>query len=270
MMKIKFFPVVLFILIAQYTAIPENQKPDPFLNWVIGEELIYKVKWSFIKLGELKLKVLESDTIGKNEVFRCRIFVDSSPGLPFITIHDMYESWVDADSFYSHLFRSIEKKGNDTLFTEYNFDYSRNEVDIRIERKTPDAMIVNADCSATIPGKVFDSLSMLYYARAMSRNTFGQMMPVFVYNEFKYMKINFSGELKEIELKDRNIFSFYVDGRLKFVGIAGVKDKFEGWFSPDKQSIPLEASMKAFIGSVKIYLNTWTGWEDASRFFDDK
>ena len=49
--------------------------------------------------------------------------------------------------------------------------------------------------------------------------------------------------------------------RLKFVGIAGVKDEFKGWFSPDRQSVPVIAKMKAFIGSVGIELIRWKNWE---------
>ncbi len=269
-MRMKYIFIIFFLLVWSGMIFASDQKPDPYLNWVVGEELIYKVKWSFIKLGELKLQVLARDTLRNNEVYHCRIFVDSSPGLPFITIHDFFESWVDADSFYSHHFESTEQKGEDTLYTEYNFSYDRNEVGIRMIRHKPEETVVQADCTVTIPEKVFDSLSMLYYARAMSRNTYQQNLPVFVYNEFKYMKINFTGKLNEKDILDENIFSFYVNGRLKFVGMAGVKDEFEGWFSPETQGVPLVAAMKAFIGSVKIYLMDWKKWEEDSRFFDKK
>ena len=36
---------------------------DNSFQWKMGEELTYKVKWSFIKLGELKLTVLNKDTM---------------------------------------------------------------------------------------------------------------------------------------------------------------------------------------------------------------
>jgi len=60
---------------------------------------------------------------------------------------------------------------------------------------------------------------------------------------------------------------YYLDGRLRFVGIAGIKEDFKGWFSTDGQKVPLKAYMKAFIGSVKIELEDWKNW-NGDRIFD--
>jgi hypothetical protein len=239
----------------------------PYLKWVIGEELVYDVKWSFVKLGELKLTVVELDTMDNKPVYHCQINIDSSPGLPFITIHDVYESWVDADSFYSHHFRSIESDGNDSLLTIYNFQYPEKQVAIHIAEIEKGISSVKADCTATIPEKVFDSLSMLYYARAMARNEGARNIPVFVYSDFKHTDIKFTGQLQRIDVNNKKLYCYFLDGRLKFVGIAGVKEDFEGWFSYDVQSVPLKAAMKAFIGSVKIQISQWKNWKEGPVLF---
>lgn len=44
-------------------------------------------------------------------------------------------------------------------------------------------------------------------------------------------------------------------------GIAGITGPFKGWFAADKQRVPLKAELKVFVGSVKVELEDWKGWE---------
>jgi hypothetical protein len=233
-------------------------------SWKPGEELIYSVKWTFIKLGEIKLTIVSEDTLNGRKVYHCQISIDSRPGLPFVNVHDMYESYIDAAEIYSHRFLSYESKGNYVLFTRYNFDYDKNEVNIRIEKRWEDATEIILDSTGVIPEKVEDSLSMLFFARALSQEKKEMYLPVFVYNKFEYTQLRFSGRMEELKVKGQKYKGFYLEGRLKFVGIAGVKEDFKGWFSSDPQHIPLKASMKAFIGSVKLELIKWKHWKGES------
>ncbi len=258
---------VIILLLSSYFLGLGGKSDFPYLNWTVGEELTYHVKWSFIKLGELTLTVIEPDTMHNRLVYRCRINIDSSPGLPFITLHDVYESWIDADSFYSHYFKSVESDRSNTLLTIYDFQYDQKRVAIHIEQIKNGKGTVKADCTVTIPEKVFDSLSLLYYARAMARTEGKMNVPVFVYSEFKHTDINFTGQLQRIDLENKKLYSYFLDGRLKFIGIAGVKEDFEGWFSYDVQNVPLKAAMKAFIGSVKIQLLHWKNWKEGLVLF---
>ena len=63
-----------------------------------------------------------------------------------------------------------------------------------------------------------------------------------------------------MKAKGKKVDGYYVDGKMKFVGIAGVKEDFKGWFSQDGQSVPLHAKMKAFVGSVRLNLEWWKNW----------
>ncbi|GAB4363948.1 MAG: hypothetical protein Kow0042_02180 [Calditrichia bacterium] len=226
-----------------------------------GEELFYSVKWSFIHLGTLRLQILKADSVNNRKVYHCRIYIDSNPSLPFVNIHDVYDSFIDAENIYSHVFLSYEKKSDHILYTRYDFDYERNEVHIRIEEQRGTNSVVVLDSVASITDKVQDSLSLLFFARAMVKNRIDTTVRVFAFNKFESTLINFTGERKKIKLNSFAIDSYYLDGRLKFVGIAGVKEDFKGWFSPDRQSVPLKANMKAFVGSVKIELEEWKNWE---------
>ena len=191
--------------------------------------------------------------------------MDSEPGLPFISLHDIYDSYIDAEDFYSHAFLAYEQKKDHLLYTQYIFDYKHNEIRVRVEKRLENSFQTILDSTVTIDKKIHDSLSMLYFARAMVKNKSNIDLTLFVYNNIENTFIQIGGKLKEFEMNDNPIKGYFLEGKLKFVGIAGVKEDFKGYFSTDKQSVPLIAYMKAFIGSVKIQLKEWKNWDGELR-----
>lgn len=254
--------IVLFILFFAITDILANNNPKPKLKLQVGEELIYKVKYTFLTLGSLKFQILEKDTIDNHPVYHCILYMDSNPSLPFVNLHDIYESYIDED-IYSRRFLAWERKSDFTIFTQYDMDYEKQQVHIIEKKMTPTDTTLTLDSIAVLdtPRKVQDGLSILFIARALVKNKKMMSVPVFAFNELKYTFINFTGEQKKIEVNDQKYKAYYLDGYLKFVGIAGVKDGFKGWFSPDEQSVPLKAHMEAFIGHVTLQLESHKNWE---------
>ncbi|GAB4331569.1 MAG: hypothetical protein Kow0037_08270 [Calditrichia bacterium] len=232
----------------------------PAIDWQIGEETHYNVKYGFLHLGQLRIQVLDTTTINNRPVYHCRIYIDSNPDLPFIKLHDVYDSFIDAEEIYSHRFISYENKGDHTIYTRYDFDYPQRQIRIRIENLKDNGREVLLDSTAVIPRRVQDSLSLLFFARAMVKNKADTTISVFAYNNFEETEIRFTGDTREIEYDEKKIPAYYLDGKLKFVGIAGLKEGFKGWFSPDSQSIPIKAKMKAFIGNVSIQLKSYKNW----------
>lgn len=252
--------IILFFNI--YSIAADNPKPD--IQIKIGEELQYKVKYSVFTLGSLRFQILDRDTLKNRPVYHCILYIESNPSLPFVNINDIYESWMDED-IYSHKFLSYEKKSDETLFTQYDMDYERNVVHITEKVFTETDTVLQLDSIAVLDTdrKVQDGLTLLFYARAMSKHNKKISVPVFAFNELKYTFINFTGERDKVEAAGEKYKAYYLDGWLKFVGIAGIKEGFKGWFSPDKQRIPLKAHMEAFIGHVTLKLDTYSNWEFA-------
>jgi hypothetical protein len=230
-------------------------------KWIVGEELTYKVKWTFIKLGELKLKILKKDTMNHRPVYHCRINVNSRPGLPFISIHDTWESYVDSAYFYSHHFEAYEKEGSHLIYTLYRYDLKKKQVEVRVEKHKDSEKEILLDSLVSLTSEIHDGLSMLYYARGFVKKKQDSKLNIIINTDFVTTDINFSATRDEIDFNFQKLNCFYLDGRLRFVGVAGIKDDFKGWFSPDQQSIPIRAKMKAFIGSVGIELIRWNNWE---------
>jgi hypothetical protein len=259
--RIKVVIILLFIFSAIIN-VSANTNPEPKLKLQVGEELIYKVKYTFLTLGTLKFQILSKDTIDNRPVYHCILYMDSNPSLPFVNLHDIYESYIDED-IYSRRFLAWEKKSDHTIFTQYDMDYEGRQVHI-IEKKmteTDTTVILDSTAVLDTPRKVQDGLSILFIARALVKNKKMMSVPVFAFNELKYTFINFTGEQKKMEVNDQKYKAYYLDGYLKFVGIAGVKEGFKGWFSPDEQSVPLKAHMEAFIGHVTLQLESYKNWE---------
>ena len=258
--------VACLILFSLISAQPPQS--EPFLEWKIGEELLYNVKWAFLELGAIKIDILDKVSCNQRTAYHCQIKIDSRPGLPFINIHDCYESYIDSVHFYSHLFRSYESKGDHTHFTEYVYNPRTNKIDIRLEKREDNSSRVLLDSTVHSPKRMFDSLSLFFLARAMVKKTALINVSLFIYNKFENTDINFRGHRDQIKFRGEKLSCFFLEGKLKFVGIAGVKDDFEGWFSPDGQSIPIKASMKAFIGRIKIELQQWKNWENRIAYIN--
>lgn len=242
------------------------------LKLQVGEYQKYDVRYFHIYLGSLRFQVEEKMKMHNRTVYKCKFTIDSNPSLPFVNIHDVYYTFLDSATMASHKFLAYEHKGNDTIFTQYEFDYAKRIIDVFISRWTPEGRHVELDSVFTIPDTlsgVFDSVSLLYFARYASDRKSSKDVTVFAYNEFSSTRIEFTGDTRKFkhnELKYNK--GYYLYGKMKFVGIAGIKDDFKGWFSIDAQRIPLKAYMKAFIGKVSIQLDEWRLWNGEHIYID--
>lgn len=208
------------------------------------------------------MQVVQNDSLHSRSVYRCRVTIDSSPELFFIDLHDVYESYIDAEEYYSHLFRSREKKGNHILFTQLEYLPDLKAVKIHQETQHPlKGVEVLLDSTILVSGKIQDTLSLLFLARAMAKIQIQTNLEVMIYNKFEKTYLHIYGTPETIHWSDQHISAYPLNGQLKFVGLAGVKDRYLGWFSTDGQSVPLKANMKAFIGNIKIELKEWKNWK---------
>lgn len=256
---------VIFILnvcLTSNTFSNDNQQSS--FQWKIGEELNYRVKWLSFTVGTIKSQIVEKDSLNGRPVYHCRTSIDSNPSLPFVDLHEVYDSYIDED-LYSHAFNVLIKKADYNYLVFHDIDYTRKEVRIVANKCTETDTSVIMDSTIVIHDKIQDGTSVLYYSRAMSDRKIFVEAPVLNYKQIKPAQIIFKGKRHSVKLKDENLPGYYVEGLLKFVGIGGVKDDFRGWFSADAQRVPLEAEMKASLGSIKIELESWKNWNP----FDD-
>lgn len=227
----------------------------------VGEDITYLVKYTFIKLGEVRLRVINKVVIEGKEYYNTIANIDSYSYIPFVQLHQIYESKVNRE-YFSNFFKGIVKHDEYTTFTEYNFDYLKDKIGVKKGKVTPYEIWTDSVTSAE---KMYqDGLSIFYYARMNTGKNKNENLPCFVNEEKVYTKINFyEGNMPiEIESIDYPVDCVHLDGETDFVSVYGLTGRFEGWFSNDEAAIPIKANMKVIIGKVTLELIKWKrkGW----------
>ena len=222
----------------------------------VGEDLTYVVRFGFIRLGEVRLIILDKQEKDGDIFYKTRALIDSYSGIPFISIHQTYESNFDIKQ-YSDYFRATEKENNYIKFTEYFFDYDKNKILVKKGKYNPFQMWT--DSTATIIKKYQDGLSLFYFARMNTGVQKTVSVPCFVTEKFETTLINFYNDVEKINIDavDYDIACTRLDGYTTFVSIYGLTGDFEGWFTNDKYAVPTIAKMKVYIGNVTLELKYW-------------
>jgi hypothetical protein len=260
------------ILILTFTFLFTSQpgvKPKAFIEFsfasdkelFVGEELTYAASYSFIKLGEVRLSVKDKKNIGGRTIYSTIAYIDSYPGLPFVNIHQTYESSVSSKQ-YSEFFRGIMREEEPYTYTDYYFDYNKKQIRVKKGRFNPAKVWTDSITSADTYYQ--DGLSIFYYARMNSGSGKSVDIPCFVSEKKVSTKINFYNEVTDVSIDavDYDIECMRLDGETNFISIFGLTGYFEGWFTNDEASIPVVAKMNVIIGNIKLELVKWKreGW----------
>ncbi|MCW8810727.1 MAG: DUF3108 domain-containing protein, partial [Ignavibacteriaceae bacterium] len=205
-------------------------------------------------LGEVRFKIVEKTKIRNTPVYKTLAYLDSYPDLPFVSIHQVYESYIDT-TFYPLKF-SARIFGEDTIFVKYNFiDDSK----IEMQKGELGNSHLWLDSTAFFDKRFQDGLSILFYAMMNQGKDTTLYVPCFVNEKEELTKINFFSEIEPVSIDsvDYQIDCLRLDGETGFVSVYGLTGYFEGWFSNDSFSIPIFAKMHVLIGSVTLELINW-------------
>lgn len=228
---------------------------------LVGEDINYVVSYSFLKLGEVRLRIINKKKYQGKTVYNTVAYIDSYSGIPFVDLHQIYESKVNTD-YYSEYFKGLVKKKEYTTYTEYYFNYQNKTIHVKKGSVLPSELWTD---STTTADKMFhDGLSIFYYARMNNGINKSVKVPCFVTEEKVFTKINFHDRVDKISIDavDHDIACTYLDGETDFISVFGLTGHFEGWFSNDKAAVPILAKMKVIIGNVNLELKSWKrpGW----------
>jgi hypothetical protein len=261
---IKIFSIMILLFLTSYNYMQcfqsenknSNQNHKPF-EMEIGEELVYKVSYAFLSLGEIHMKVLDKIESNNKINYKAICYIDSYKGIPFVDLHEIYESTLN-NNIFSYWFRSrtIDKK--QTRYIIYDFDYPNKKVYFEFG-KWDSSVVVGRD-TASVDTLAQDGLSLFYFSRQHLFNNQTVHIPTIVNEKVANTTINFSGKRDEIDIDavDYSVDVVMFSGQADFEGIFGFSGKFEGWFSNDDERVPIVAKMKVLIGKVRIELIKWT------------
>ncbi len=252
--------LILLVLAAGARALAQGNGPPPDRVFVEGEELVYNVRYGFIDLGQVRIRVIGSAREKSGLVYQGKGLIDSYSKVPFVDLHAVYESVTDS-AMFSRRFTGRQKDDGQWTVARYAFDYPAKRV--LIEIATHDSVVVKRD-TLPIDTPYQDGLSLFFYARA---NLFSGMkvnIPTVIKEKKVETYIDFKNEHTSVDLDavDYPVDVIRFEGNMNFVGIYGLTGGFEGWFSNDEARVPILAKMKVIIGSVTVELMKWTrpGW----------
>ncbi len=230
-------------------------------NIEVGEELTYVVKYSVMNLGEVRIKVKDKKTVNGKTFYITYAYIDSYSGIPFVDLHQIYESYVD-QNLYSDYFKALIIGDEYTAYTEYNFNYDKSLIHVKKGKVNPPQ--IWTDSTTTADKKYQDGLSIFYYARMITGQNKSENVPCFVTEDKVYTKLNFYNKTEGISIDavDYDIACVKLDGRTDFISVFGLTGYFEGWFTADEAAIPVVAKMKVIIGNITLELKSWKreGW----------
>lgn len=222
----------------------------------VGEDITYVVKYLAFEIGEVRLKVISTTTEENDTIYSAIAYIDSYYGIPFVDLHQIYETKFDQKQ-NSRYFKGIILK-NDTTFTTYQYDKNKKTIHVKKGRERTNE--IWADSLAKSDKEYLDGLSLFYYARMRTGLQKKLTVPVFINENFEKTIINFykENEVQNIDAVNYDIDCVYLDGETEFRGIFGLTGYFEGWFSNDEYAIPIRAKMHVIIGSITLELKNWS------------
>ncbi len=229
-------------------------------QWQIGEKLVYRVRWSFIRLGTLEMHLTDTVRIAGQLLYKIDLKMDSNPVLIFVNLHNRYRCLVDS------LYRPVEyvvkeKNGKQINRMIYRFNYDSNTVTWQIYDPLDSTKVIKQK-KMELKHYMYDGISLTYFARAHARENVSFRVYSFIYDRVGPVDIYFRQEPESIYFKPlkRYFQTYVVQGMFHLKGIAGVTGNYKGWFTHDARRIPLGAEMKVFVGNVKVELERWEKW----------
>ncbi len=230
------------------------------MAFVEGEELVYNVRYTFINLGQVRIRTVGRMNADGHQAVFTKAFIDSYKGVPFVDLHAVFESTIDSAVFSRHFMGKV-KQDAAWDFSRYHFEYDRNRV--IMERGEQDTVVSKKD-TTDVNGPYQDGLSLFFYARDQLFSGKRVAVPTLIKEQKSTTHIDFGNASSSVEVDavEYPIDVVHFDGKMDFVGIFGLTGGFEGWFSNDSARVPILAKMKVLIGSVTIELMEWKrpGW----------
>lgn len=249
------FIIISFSVIVLTQQLQNSSKSISQKKIYVGEDITYIVKYLMFDIGEIRLKVLKEEINDKDTIYSAIAYINSYDGIPFVNLHQIYETKFDSKQF-SHYFKGTIL-AEDTTYTKYELNHKTKQ--LRVIKGNEKIHKVWTDSTTYCNRDYQDGLSLFYFARTRTGQKNKVTVPVLINEKFEKTYINFYNEVedKDIDAVDYDISCVRLDGETEFRGIFGLTGYFEGWFSNDNYAVPIIAKMQVIIGSITLELKNW-------------
>jgi len=215
-----------------------------------GESIVYEVSYFSVVAGIGRLDVLEKTIYKGRPVLRIRAIAETSKLFSyFYKVYDVIEVFLDAEGLYPLAMNVHIEQGKWNYDERYEYDQENGE-----------AIYTSGESRKVtkIPRGIQDSLTSLYYYRALSK-VLGETISFDVYASRKVWSLEVTA-LKEEKIRTKigEFKTLLVKPVTKFEGSLQRRGELNMWFSEDSRVIPLRLKVEVVFGSVIAELQSYT------------
>ncbi len=212
-----------------------------------GERLEYELSWGGIKAGTAVLEVPERLWVGDRAVYK---LVSTARSNRFVSlfhkVDDRIESLMDAEGMYSHRITVRQREGNRKRDKEMWFDQENHTVRVIKEGRNE---------QFSIPPRVQDALTVLYYFRSVPNVPIGGSVFVDVHEDGKNWQLEIRVEGRErLETPVGTYDTIKTKAAVRYEGIFLDRGDMNIWFTDDARRVPLLMRSKIKIGHISAVL----------------
>lgn len=234
------------------------QKNLAFQN---GEELTFKVSYSFLDAAEAKMVVNpQISTINNQPTYKIDVFGQTLGVFKLFKVNDNWGSYLDTAKIIPHQsYRHIEE-GKYRKHERVIFDHNKKNAHVRLYDRENKNLVETKDY--TIPANVQDIVSGFYFLRTMDLKKLKKGDTVtltgFFDKEIYNLKLIYGGKESvntKIGTFDTFVFSPVMPKNKLFRG----EQPVTVWISDDKNKIPLKIKAKLMVGSLDMEIMEASG-----------
>lgn len=220
---------------------------DELLRW--SEEFTYEVKYSFFKLGTVRVVI--EDTLYKGEKAWELSGIITSSGIPFVG---------KEENHYNSIFRIENGTPKELVYWKDDYDD---------EKLNEDRYVFDYDLNnvyAFREGEILDTLDLeqpatsgplvFMFSRMLAGSQTDNQLFIYLDEKKGTIDMDHTGrqEMREYDAFEQPVNSYYSEGDADIDGPFGFRGRFKAWFGTDSLRIPLEAHVKVWLGNVKVRL----------------
>lgn len=245
--------VVLYVVVWTPLLAQFRYVTTPFRD---GEQLSYKVKWGFVRLGSIHMRQSTTDPF-MLDTMKVVLQGSSAAGLPFISVRFTTTALLDVHRPSNVWYELIPGNNPRTRTIYKTVPDSGYALAISTEEDVP----VRTDTLSADPS-FYDGTGLFMLARCASGSDTTLVLPTVMEHALGTTTIVFSSAIEEIRVPafERPIRAHEFHGVTDWVGssFAGMSGGFRGWVSTDDSRRILRAEVKLFLGSAVIELEEVT------------
>jgi hypothetical protein len=219
-----------------------------------GEQLTYKVKWGFVRLGTMRMSQSAMDPFTL-DTMKVVLEGNSAAGLPFISVRFTTTALLDIYRPTNIWYELVPGNDPSTRTVYKTIPDSGHAFAISTEADVS----VRSDTLSAIP-PFYDGTGLFMLVRCAAGSDTTVVLPTVMEHALGNTTISFSSAIEEISVPafDRPIRAHEFHGTTDWIGssFAGMSGGFRGWVSTDDARRILRAEVKLFLGSAIIELES--------------